>query len=244
MLSSTLRSSPLLLFSGLVPGALSGIAIARVTRHRVHDARGPIVGGSVVAAMLVPLSTLTPTLLWSAAARGGVDVRLFLETIFAGGAEGAIIAAPVGFVFGVLHALVRQRLDASRAYGCSALERLWMRFGGVLTAIGAIVLVLARAFPTDEPNDLLVALGAGTLVFGLGAALRGLVRARLRRRLVRLARLGKLAGWAVVAASDVVDARELPALFGRDGTEVLVRRELHARGPFRSGEAMLPIARC
>lgn len=245
------RSAPSLLLMGIVPGALSGVAVARATRRRCLDASGAIVGTCVLAAMFVPFTTLALALAWSTVDGWPHAMDALLMFVCIGSAVGAFFSAPLGLAFGAVYAFVWRRLDASRASGRSALELLWMRFGGAFIALGASVLVLSRvvphpyAYPFDvsESHDLLIPLGVGTLVFGMVTALRGLLLARARRRLARLARAGELAGHAVVPASEVAGAEALPDLFGRDGVDVLVRREPHARGPFRSAETILPLAR-
>ncbi len=241
------RTEAVTFLFGIVPGVLSATAVARATRRRSPDTGAMIVGASVLAAMFVPLVTLALALVWSAVDGWPRAMDALLMFACIGSAVGAFFSAPLGLAFGAVYAFVWRRLDGSRASGRSALELLWMRFGGAFIALGAVVLVLShvttRPYGLFDSHDLLVPLGVGTLVFGAVTALRGLVLAHARGRLARLARRGQLAGYAVVPASEIAGAEALPDLFGGEGDEVLVRREPHARGPFRSAEAIVPLAR-
>ena len=85
---------------------------------------------------------------------------------------GTSITLPLGAVFGVVYALVWQRLEATRAAGRSAHEQLWILFGMAFATLGIIDLLLSHTtwtppFGSPPRHDALVPLGVGVLVFGL-----------------------------------------------------------------------------
>lgn len=240
------RDNAILLLVAALPGLTSAIGVALATRRATERRTGRILVASTLAVMACPLAAGAFVALRTAASSstGGEDAVGLL--CIAGGIT-AVVCAPLGLAFGGVFAGVYWQLDQSRRLGRSALEQLWMRFGGASVAQGVIVLGVAAAMPTrfgPYPSvDLLVPLGAGALAFGAVTAARGVALAVRRRRFVARVRRGDLAGWAVLPRARFAATDELPELFGPGGAEVLVRQAPKVEGPFREADAMEPVAR-
>ncbi|MEZ4338732.1 MAG: hypothetical protein R3B82_19105 [Sandaracinaceae bacterium] len=231
-----------LLLYGLIPGAACAVAIQRATRRRRARTSGSIVGASILAVVASPVIAVIATLLLGGIHHVSAEIVFFL---FVGAGIASVFAAPIGVGFGGLFAAMWRQLEAARSYGRSAVEQLWLRFGGASLALGVVVALVAALVPrgVSAQNDLLVPLAVGTIVFGLVTAARGVLLHMSRRDIADRARRGEVRGWAVLPLERVADAAELPELFGPGSSEVLVRRAPGSSGPFRSTETMLPVAR-
>jgi len=204
-------------------------------------------------------SVLCPALTWIVLVVTGGDggvpgAELFAVLIF-GTLFGAFIAVPIALVFGVVYgaalallAWLRRRPSGSTrdvaGVALGALSVLVGLAGALPWATSDIAASrAARAAAIGVPG-VPVALGVAFALAGAIAALVLGARLARRARLVdRIAR-GEVEGWAVVAEEDVDGYEALPRLFAfRHPIDVLVRREAHESGPFRSGEATTPVAR-
>lgn len=242
-----------ILLLGLAPGVLSAAAaLLGVQGKRVGSAiLLTMVGALVTSLLCAPVTWCLCALVESSYAGGPEDwpgVILFV-TFF-----GAFIGAPLGLVFGAVFSVGISLVAALRARAANAsldaalfaLGLGWVLVGGgtaLFVATGDIAspLVTSRGFAHDSTLLwLAIALGA----VGLGVAITGATGWVSRRWLARRARVGLLAGWAIVDAADVELTEGLPRLFpfGRaDG--VLLRRAATSRGPFRSCEPSTAVAR-
>lgn len=238
------RDQPLLLLFGLIPGAASAVALRQATRRRRERTTRSIIGASVLAIMACPVIAVLATFVVALGRSDGAGDEVVFYLCMGGGI-GAIFVAPLGVGFGAIYAAVWRQLEGARPFGRSAVEQLWLRFGGASLALGVVVVLVAALVPHGASGhlDLLVPLAVGTIVFGLVTAARGVVLYAGRREIADRARRGEVAGWAVLPLDGVPDASELPELFGPGSTEVLVQRAPTAHGPFRSTETLVPIAR-
>lgn len=140
--------APLLLLA-IIPGALSAGAVAYATRERRprRETMLAIVGRSVFAAILCPFVTAGVLLVISLLMGNGPGIVGGGEVAFylcLGSAIASFFVAPLGAVFGVVYALVWQRLEATRAAGRSAHEQLWILFGMAFATLGIIDLLLSH----------------------------------------------------------------------------------------------------
>lgn len=242
-------NSPALLFLAVPPALLSGAAVCWAGGGRQPTA-SQIVGSTLFASFLCPLATVLPILLFEAVTRGIHPAGEVLGMVICFSVIGAFLMVPFGMWFGAVFALAWRAIDSGRGKGHrSALEIAWLAFGSGWLLIGGILVVASwqiplrpyQPFPLTDLNLLAVTSAA---LAGLGAVilLAALVHHVRRRRLAERVRRGELSGFAVVPASEIVNASRLPALFPAGTLDaVLVRRE-GPTGPFRDAPDV-PVAR-
>lgn len=242
-------NNPAVLLFAVPAGLLSGAAVHWAGGNG-HPTGSQIVGSSVFASCLCPFTTIVPLLLFEAATGGlGPAVEL-LGMVICFSVIGAFLTVPFGIGFGAVFVIAWDAIDSGRARGHrSALEIAWMAFGAGWVLVGGFLALASDYLPLhrflfDRPWSPNLIAAISTIVAALGAAvlLSGVARHLRRRRLAERARRGELPGFAVVPASEVEDAHQLPALFPSGPLDAVLVRRSAGDGPFRDGPDV-PVAR-
>jgi len=244
-----------LLACGVPTALLSGAAALGGVR-----ARSPSMQAVSVWLLASLASVLCPATTWvvlvATGGEGGAPHADALAVLIFGTIFGAFVAVPIAIVFGLVYGAALGLLAWLRARPASSTRDVALVSLGLVTLlVGACGVVpwasadlagamAARAEQVAVPA-VPIALGIAFAFAGAVATVAGAVRLALRERLLDRVARGEVAGWAVVAEDDVDDYERLPRLFAfGHPIDVLVRRETHADGPYRSGEATTPVARC
>jgi hypothetical protein len=165
----------------------------------------------------------------------------YVQLLLAATVLGAIVALPLGVLFGLVHAALLGTLEALR--GRRALTGLssTLLFGGAgwfVVGLGVVGLTPASAVHRELGQQL------GALLAAAGALLALLSLARIGWILLQLAwaRRGRHRSWVVEAPRER-DASLAPLLAFGPADAVLRCRLRTADGPFRSGDATVAVAR-
>lgn len=242
----------------LACGLPTALLSAAAALGGVH-ARSPTMQALAVWLLSALASVLCPALTWILlVVTGGDDgvpqadatAILVFGTLF-----GAFVAVPIALVFGAVYGVALAVLAWLRGRPAgSTRDVAGVALGALSVLVGVAGIVpwanadleggaAVRAAALWVPG-VPIALGAAFAIAGAVAALGCGLRLARRARFVGQVARGEVDGWAIVPEDDIDGYAALPRLFafGRP-IDVLVRREAHEAGPFRSGEATTPVAR-